>query len=352
MEFENEFFIVATHPYNFSWTYSNETSETDLCSFKYKKGVISNLEETLFLKIHFRDVIFTNNKDEATRVDLEPTKIKTNYRIKVDKKYIRHKNSKLYCEKDDNTILFKKDSVWIFVENKIDLNHTFVISRYNEDINWTRYLAGKVIIYNKGKDDLRLNHRENIEIQKLVNTGREGHTYLHHIIENYNHISDVTIFLPASFYFMDYKKNRGLKIIEIVNDTKNSVFPSVNLNGSVYETDYLYHFQLDEWKTSFEGNQENNQENNTNYDTLISPIRPYGLWFEKHFPNNICPYVTYMGMFAISKDDIYKNPVEKYKELISYVDNHVNPEAGHYIERAWVPLFYPFTDESSIYYEF
>jgi hypothetical protein len=252
---------------------------------------------------------------------------------------------------------YYKKSIENYVNNKNNQNNqnTIVIARYKEDVSYLlndEFKNYNIVIYNKGDEITNPEIIEKCKIIQLPNVGKCDHTYLHHIIENYNHISDVTIFLPASFYFMDYKKNRGLKIIEIVNDIKNSVFPSVNLNGSVYETDYLYYFQLDEWKTSFEGNQENNQENNTNYDTLISPIRPYGLWFEKHFPNNICPYVTYMGMFAISKDDIYKNPVEKYKELISYVDNHVNPEAGHYIERAWVPLFYPFTDESSIYYEF
>ncbi len=240
-------------------------------------------------------------------------------------------------------------------ENNQNHQNTIVIARYKEDVSYLlndEFKNYNIIIYNKGDEITNPEIINKYKIIELPNVGKCDHTYLHHIIENYENISNVTIFLPASFYFMDYKKNRGLEIIKRVNNTNNSVFPASHLNGSVYETDYLYHFQLDEWKTSFEGNQENNQQNNTNYNTLISPIRPYGVWFEKHFPNNTCPYVTYMGMFAISKDDIYKNHIEKYKELISYVDHHVNPEAGHYIERAWVPLFYPFQDESCIYHDF
>ncbi len=233
-------------------------------------------------------------------------------------------------------------------ENKNKI--TIIIARYKEDISYLlndEFKNYHIIIYNKGNEISNQEIINKYKIIQLPNVGKCDHTYLHHIIENYDNISDVTIFLPASFYLMDYKKNRGLKVIEKANETNNTVFPVTNVGSRVLETDYLNNFALDTWKTSFGNNQESNQS----YQTKLSPERPYGKWYEKHFPNNKCPYVCYMGIFAISKEDIHKNPIEKYKSLISYVDDDVNPEAGHFIERAWVSLFYPM-DESCVYTDF
>ncbi len=235
-------------------------------------------------------------------------------------------------------------------ENENKNKITIIIARYKEDISYLlndEFKNYHIIIYNKGNEISNQEIINKYKIIQLPNVGKCDHTYLHHIIENYDNISDVTIFLPASFYLMDYKKNRGLKVIEKANETNNTVFPVTNVGSSVLETDYLNNFALDTWKTSFGNNQESNQS----YQTKLSPERPYGKWYEKHFPNNKCPYVCYMGIFAISKEDIHKNPLEKYKSLISYVDDDVNPEAGHFIERAWVSLFYPI-DESCVYTNF
>ena len=45
------------------------------------------------------------------------------------------------------------------------------------------------------------------------------------------------------------------------------------------------------------------------------------------------------GVFSIHKDLIYKQPKEYYQQLITTIDNHINPEEGHYFERAWYYLF-------------
>ena len=46
---------------------------------------------------------------------------------------------------------------------------------------------------------------------------------------------------------------------------------------------------------------------------------------------NFCP----TGCFAATRDMIKKHPVEFYKKAISYIDDHPNPEEGHYFERLW-----------------
>jgi hypothetical protein len=61
----------------------------------------------------------------------------------------------------------------------------YVIARYKEDIEWTKKITNaKIYIYDKGSG-------------QLPNVGREAHTYIYHIVKNYENISDVTIFLQG-----------------------------------------------------------------------------------------------------------------------------------------------------------
>ena len=43
----------------------------------------------------------------------------------------------------------------------------------------------------------------------------------------------------------------------------------------------------------------------------------------------------------MDKKDIIQHSIERYQLLLNTVNNHSNPEAGHYIERSWGAIFYP-----------
>ena len=74
-----------------------------------------------------------------------------------------------------------------------------VVARYNENLDWLKKIKKskdiKITIYNKGKDDI------NIPFIRLPNIGRESHTYLYHIINNYNNLADQTIFCQGDSIF-------------------------------------------------------------------------------------------------------------------------------------------------------
>jgi hypothetical protein len=67
-----------------------------------------------------------------------------------------------------------------------------VLARYNEDVSWCDQYKSLVTIYNKGEDDLKY------DSLPLPNVGREGHTYLHHVVQNYENLADWTVFSQAS----------------------------------------------------------------------------------------------------------------------------------------------------------
>lgn len=221
-------------------------------------------------------------------------------------------------------------------KNSIDI----VIARYNENLDWINKLDlnkfRNIIIYNKGdKESINLNHISNIKIIDLKNVGRCDHTYLYHIINNYNNLADVTVFLPGSAN-MDYKWKMTNKVINKVLETNDSVFFANNTS-----IDSLYQFKLDNWKSSSPENVKKNPESKLE----PCPERPFGKWYINNFRNIPIEYVVYCGIFAVSREDIHKQDISFYKKIIKYVDYHSNPEAGHYIERSWMSMFYPVKKE-------
>jgi len=69
------------------------------------------------------------------------------------------------------------------------MNKDIIISKYHRNTEWASNLNGNVIIYNKCKDTLR-----DGEILIDNNVGRCVHTYMYHIVNNYDILNDVSIF--------------------------------------------------------------------------------------------------------------------------------------------------------------
>jgi hypothetical protein len=214
---------------------------------------------------------------------------------------------------------------------KVDI----VVSQYNENIdflNTTPFSKHNIICYSKGIKQPKCPNC--VEIIPLTNVGKCDHTYLYHIINNYDNLANVTIFLPGSCLMNDIKRYKTYKTIQYVEQTNNTVFIGANYNN-VYKD--LYNFKLDSYGTT---NKENRQ---LNQDTKLKPceIRPFGKWYNNNFGNMKTTLVDYTSIFAVAKNHIHQHPRSYYEKLISYIDSDVSPECGHYVERAWVAIFSP-----------
>lgn len=230
-------------------------------------------------------------------------------------------------------------------ENYITNNNIeIVVSRYNERLDWLKdepFNDNPVIIYNKGNNDDYINASNIIKTIKLSNVGREGHTYLYHIINNYNNLADVTVFLPGSVN-LSYKYERSKNIIKKVKETMNTIFACTVQENIVDEN---YNFQLDKYLSTDHSNNKINKDDNMK----LSKTRPYGKWFNNTFKNgekNNC--IASHGIFAISKEHILQKPKSYYENLIIELNDHHNPEVGHYFERSWYAVFYPYNENINI----
>jgi hypothetical protein len=218
-----------------------------------------------------------------------------------------------------------------------------VISYYKENLDWLEDFKHvkfrKIIIYTKGHQHPKapLPYIE----RQLDNYGRCDQTYLHHIVENYDDLPDVTIFTTGSAS-LSHKMKQLKFIIKKVFETEDSVFVGSSMHSV---KDKLYNFHIDRHRSADLDNQEYDTSKNV---LLKSAVRPFGKWYTRHFPRVKTTLVNYFGVFAVSKKHILNHSQYYYEKLLAEFPKHPNPEVGHYFERAWLAVFHP-VDATCLY---
>ena len=221
---------------------------------------------------------------------------------------------------------------------KSNQNIHLVVARYNEDLEWlkNKKFDYPTTIYNKGTNDLFYKPKD-CKVIQLPTVGVCVHTYFYHIIENYDKLPDVVIFLPGSC-MDEHKRKKTLSTLSKTKRTKNSVF-LVNKSENDILNDF-YDFTIDNWKSTNLQNSQLNSESVINK----SEIRPFGKWYNQIFPNIKINSINYHGIFSVSKTHIQNRTKESYQELIKFVQNHKNEECAHYFERSFIAVFHPVPD--------
>ena len=215
-----------------------------------------------------------------------------------------------------------------------------VIGRFKEPLNWLKddpFNKFKVIIYNKG-DDNNFYTSENVtQVVNLPNWGLEVHSFLYHIIHNYDNLANITAFFQGSID-LPHKYDRAAEIISFAERYNRSILAH---QWGQYKSiqKCLYDFTIDKHPMSHKTLKLD--ENNIN--TVPCKIRPFGKWFNTLFGDKVVHDIAYNHIMAIRKEDILKYPIEYYENLVTYVETDIGkqPEAVHYFERAWAAVFYP-----------
>ena len=216
-------------------------------------------------------------------------------------------------------------------------NVEIIIARYNESLSWTLlpiFNRFKYTVYNKG-DNENFEKRFVTKIIPLPNVGRNDHTFLHHIVTNYDGLARITVFLPGSTN-IPYKMDRAKKILR-------------GIIKSRYKTAYFYGFKTRDVKQEFRHFTLNTyrltdpQNFQKNSEVALKPcvLRPFSKWYSYFFNNFHATQYTYGGVFSADRRDIHNCTLEKYVHILETVSTHSNPEAGHYIERCWGTMFHP-----------
>jgi len=114
-----------------------------------------------------------------------------------------------------------------------------IVARFAKDVSWTnQFKNSRIFVYDKSSD-------KNDYI-KLPNIGRESHTFLYHIIKNYDDMSDYLCFLqdnPFDHIRNDIKSN-GLQFF-IESFDKTMEFKSIPKHIWAYQANWE---NIDEYK--------------------------------------------------------------------------------------------------------
>lgn len=230
-----------------------------------------------------------------------------------------------------------------------------VLSRYEEDISWTKPFAteANLIIYNKGSP---LNGTI-----RLPNVGRESHTYLHHIVHNYDDLAGWTIFsqagepsfgyaghLPRGVTFQDYLKQQVSTFwINTAAVTKTGEWefcqafrPSFTERARAAPADPDDRMRCP--KTDFGSCKSMGGFN----DFLRNKCTTQGLELEDYWTaylgeasNLTTLYFPQGARFAVSRDKIWQRPVLFYRRLMELLAQDVDPCAGYLLEWTWPVVF-------------
>jgi hypothetical protein len=244
-----------------------------------------------------------------------------------------------------------------------------VVARYNENLDWLKKIKKskdiKITVYNKGKDDI------DVPFIKLPNIGRESHTYLYHIIHNYDKLADQTIFCQGDsiFHSPDFLDliNKYRKKFEPVQpltawywpeekDTKYEQWPpkpildatkNLWINGKArIHVQYLNNDFINLYPYHYNDNA---------YIKLIEKFKSlYGI--ENPLKFNVERFrlkdvdldylfpMSYAAIFAVNKESIQDNSVDFYNNIMSILIYDIRPsnkplDQGLFLEKLWLVIF-------------
>ena len=206
------------------------------------------------------------------------------------------------------------------------MNKNLIIARYDEDLRWLKkYKNWKITVYNKGE---KLTDNKFLKVINLENKGRESHTWLYHIVKNYNNLDDINIFLQG--------KIDDLGCMAFKNP--NEYCKSINKYGFTVKR-YGLLGPL-HWKNNVGIEKDKRYKKNWEEGKISKSEIGFRRFAKSIFPNiPIFVATSYGGCFALKKEVILKYDIEFYEHLLKILSSHTNPIEGHYMERLWCYMF-------------
>ena len=284
------------------------TYEASVCgAIPIVVGDLNKLNNNIYLKEETPPWIFESNWSDAIK---KCCFLINNPELLLKKqKDIQHwwKNRVKQCNQviSTNLLTYNKKSV---SNEKIQI----VIARFNENLHWTKDLTN-VLICNKGLPIFNNTYGHQI-INGLKNVGREGHTFYSYIYDNYDNLSEYTIFLqgnPFDHYPETLIKIKQLKTMDFLPDFD---FFAIYISNIYLAYNIFYpdlQCNLDFIKAY----------------THIFETKPSQQLLMKHFSFGSG------AQFIVSKDTILSRSREFYKRIIDLLSYNSNPIEGHIIER-------------------
>jgi hypothetical protein len=238
-------------------------------------------------------------------------------------------------------------------------NTKIVIAKYRENVDWiNKYFStdlDRFIIYNKGYD---LNNSK-YKVIPLKNIGRESHTYLYHIINNYDRLDDYTIFTQAdpfkhSKYFIDiirycdihgYRDFQPLTTYWLENSNvpppnhilydKSNYIKNYPIYMDVCDYNLMPYFHIDHGLFPLL-DRFRKIHKLKNIDYLVPYIKDL-LGLHNKITTTFIKF-NYGAIFGVKKDNIIQHDLKFYQKLYDFSSQ--DDVHAYILERLWYTIFY------------
>lgn len=235
----------------------------------------------------------------------------------------------------------------------------FVIARYDEPTDWLADLGEvRLTVYNKGPSLVQLPHVPAAEELRVPNRGREGETYLRHILDHYDKLAKVTVFsqaritdhLAAWVAYGDSTVWRGRRFATEAAFL-HCLAGQAAATGLSQPTERVDASTDDaNWRSDWNRNHLGIAGAWFMPDLYRAGHITFHDWFERFvgpYPRPEHPSgadaglfcACSCGIFAVRRDRILSRPREYYAALWDQVSWHPNPVEGHFLERSWYYIF-------------
>ena len=200
-----------------------------------------------------------------------------------------------------------------------------VIAQDVSPCEWSRPYAHRRTVYHKGPQTA-------LGAITLPNVGGDAHTFLTHIVRNYDDLAEVTIFVSS-------------------RDERHQPFT----------TDHFIRDDCDFVATTLHAANMTDPKNVTTDGRLKTPhtlskgpLYPaslsFGEWFDRGVAFGMHEQLRFKtmshlflmcesGTFSVKRSSIVDKPKSYYQSLLNWVSSHQNSEWANYIEHAWIYIF-------------
>jgi hypothetical protein len=191
-----------------------------------------------------------------------------------------------------------------------------VIAKYKENVDWVKHIKHKVTIYDKSETPIPNSIH-------LENKGREGETFLYHIVNHYENLDDVTVFLQGNPF--EHLQNLVGWRSELTDFEKLIVLGKMN-NEIDDQSEFATFYQV-----------LYNVPNGTNHQDTTYYCKKY--YNSDYFFFTISPG----GQYIVPKRYILSRPLEFWKSLHQAMYN--NELDGYAQEQLW---YFAFTHQMNL----
>lgn len=173
-----------------------------------------------------------------------------------------------------------------------------VVAKYNEDTSWTEDLKYDFILYNKNPGDVHLFENN------LPNVGRESHTFMTYIVDNYDNLPSYIAFVQGNPF-----------------DHCNDVIDQIN--SFDFKSEFKALGRISKYSMEYEG--------------IDNEVQNFGkhMGFGISFPLYNVPGAQHI----VSRRIIKQRPVEFYKEIQSLTAKDAYPQSALDFEKTLFQLY-------------